>query len=314
MEIDAAIEESSALNRMMVISLLLEFALLALALAVSVYAQRGLSRAIRAPISQLEHFAGLLAAGDLRARAPQTSVEELVNLTDSFNLMADRLEALMAQSRREQENLKKSELRTLQAQIAPHFLYNTLDAIVWLAESGSTDEVVHITRALSDFFRISLSQGRDWIDVSEELRHLRGYLTIQKVRYRDILDYEIDVPEEAQEGLILKLLLQPLVENAIYHGIKFRRRGGRVRVVGRREGEELHFAVIDNGPGMSEERLVEVLSGLGEEEATAGYGLSNVDRRIRLYYGIKRGLRIHSDGAGTRVEFIVPVRRQAADV
>ena len=313
-EIDAAIEESGALNRMMVISLLLEFALLALALAVSVYAQRGLSRAIRAPISQLEHFAGLLAAGDLRARAPQTSVEELVNLTDSFNLMADRLEALMAQSRREQENLKKSELRTLQAQIAPHFLYNTLDAIVWLAESGSTDEVVHITRALSDFFRISLSQGRDWIDVSEELRHLRGYLTIQKVRYRDILDYEIDVPEEAQEGLILKLLLQPLVENAIYHGIKFRRRGGRVRVVGRREGEELHFAVIDNGPGMSEERLVEVLSGLGEEEATAGYGLSNVDRRIRLYYGIKRGLRIHSDGAGTRVEFIVPVRRQAADV
>lgn len=313
-EIGAAMDESAALNRMMVLSLLLECALLALALAVSAYAQRGLSRAIRAPIAQLEHFAGLLAAGDLQARAPQTRVEELAGLTDSFNVMADRLEALIAQSRREQENLKKSELRTLQAQIAPHFLYNTLDAIVWLAESGSTDEVVHITRALSDFFRISLSQGRDWIDVSEELRHLRGYLTIQKVRYRDILDYEIDVPEEAQEGLILKLLLQPLVENAIYHGIKFRRRGGRVRVVGRREGEELHFAVIDNGPGMTEERLVEVLSGLGEEEATAGYGLSNVDRRIRLYYGIKRGLRIHSDSAGTRVEFILPVRRQAADV
>ena len=124
--------------------------------------------------------------------------------------MAGRLEELMKQSRREQENLKKSELRALQAQINPHFLYNTLDAIVWLAESGSTDEVVHITRALSDFFRISLSQGRDWIEVAEELKHLRGYLTIQKVRYRDILDYEIDVPPEAQEGLILKLLLQPL--------------------------------------------------------------------------------------------------------
>ena len=92
----------------------------------------------------------------------------------------------------------------MQAQIAPHFLYNTLDAIVWLAESGSTDEVVHITRALSDFFRISLSPGRDWIDVSEELRHLRGYLTIQKVRYRDILDYEIDVPEEAQEEMCIR--------------------------------------------------------------------------------------------------------------
>ena len=228
--------------------------------------------------------------------------------------MAGRLEELMKQSRREQENLKKSELRALQAQINPHFLYNTLDAIVWLAESGSTDEVVHITRALSDFFRISLSQGRDWIEVAEELKHLRGYLTIQKVRYRDILDYEIDVPEEAQEGLILKLLLQPLVENAIYHGIKFRRRGGKVRVVGRREGEQLHFAVIDNGPGMTEERLLEVISSLGEEDASAGYGLSNVDRRIRLYYGIKQGLRIHSDSEGTRVEFILPVRRQASDV
>ena len=205
----------------------------------------------------------------------------------------------------------RAELRALQAQINPHFLYNTLDAIVWLAESGSTDEVVHITRALSDFFRISLSQGRDWIEVAEELKHLRGYLTIQKVRYRDILDYEIDVPEEAQEGLILKLLLQPLVENAIYHGIKFRRRGGKVRVVGRREGEQLHFAVIDNGPGMTEERLLEVIDGLGEEDTSAGYGLSNVDRRIRLYYGIKQGLRIHSDSEGTRVEFTLPVRRQA---
>ena len=130
--------------------------------------------------------------------------------------------------------------------------------------------------------------------MAEELKHLRGYLTIQKVRYRDILDYEIDVPGEAQEGLIVKLLLQPLVENAIYHGIKFRRRGGKVRVVGRREGGLLHFAVIDNGPGMREERLVEVLAGLGADEATAGYGLSNVDRRIRLYYGLKQGLRIHS--------------------
>ena len=313
-EIEDAIEESAALNRMMVGSLVLEFALLVLALALSVYAQRGLSRAIHAPIGQLEHFAGLLAAGDLRARAPQTRVAELSNLTESFNVMAGRLEELMEQSRREQENLKKSELRALQAQINPHFLYNTLDAIVWLAESGSTDEVVHITRALSDFFRISLSQGRDWIEVAEELKHLRGYLTIQKVRYRDILDYEIDVPEEAQEGLILKLLLQPLVENAIYHGIKFRRRGGKVRVVGRREGEQLHFAVIDNGPGMTEERLLEVISSLGEEDASAGYGLSNVDRRIRLYYGIKQGLRIHSDSEGTRVEFILPVRRQASDV
>ena len=316
LEITAAGEASESLLRVIIVSLMLEFALLALALWFSMRAQRSLSRSIQAPISRLEHFAGLLAAGDLHARAPATSVDELSNLTQSFNVMADKLEALVEQNRREQENLKKSELRALQAQIAPHFLYNTLDAIVWLAEARRTDEVIHITRALSDFFRISLSQGRDWIPVSDEIKHLRSYLTIQKVRYRDILDYEIDVAPEATEGLILKLLLQPLVENAIYHGVKFRRRGGKVSISARREGEALHFAVVDNGPGMSEERLVEVIESLDADDnsATPGYGLSNVDRRIRLYYGLKRGLHIHSGGEGTRVEFIVPVRRQVGDV
>jgi two-component system sensor histidine kinase YesM len=309
-EIEAAMRASDTLIGIISISLLLEFALLLLALWFSMRAQKSLSRSIQAPIMRLEHFAGILAAGDLRARVPKTPVEELSNLTDSFNVMADKLEALVEQNRLEQENLKKSELRTLQAQVAPHFLYNTLDAIVWLAEAGSTNEVIHVTQALSDFFRISLSQGRDWIPVSEEIKHLRGYLTIQKTRYRDILDYEIDVPDDALEGQILKLLLQPLVENAIYHGIKFRRRGGRVRIAARRKGGLLHFAVEDNGPGMREERLVEVIAGLSaEDSASVGYGLSNVDRRIRLYYGLSRGLSIHSSPDGTRVEFTVPVRR-----
>ncbi|OPZ66874.1 MAG: ABC transporter periplasmic-binding protein YtfQ precursor [Firmicutes bacterium ADurb.Bin467] len=314
-EIRAASQASVMLTRAIVISLLLEFALLLLALWFSMLAQKGLSRSVQQPIMQLEHFAAILAAGDLRARVPATSVEELSNLTESFNVMADKLETLIEQNRLEQENLKKAELRTLQTQIAPHFLYNTLDAIVWLAEAGSTDEVIHITRALSDFFRISLSQGRDWIPVSEELKHLRGYLTIQKIRYRDILDYEIDVAEEALEGQILKLLLQPLVENAIYHGIKYRRRGGKVVITARLKGDRLHFAVEDNGPGMPEERLLQVIAGLGADDSEAvGYGLSNVDRRIRLYYGLSRGLNIHSGPDGTRVEFTVPVRRQAGDV
>jgi len=314
-EIRAASQASVMLTRAIVISLLLEFALLLLALWFSMLAQKGLSRSVQQPIMQLEHFAAILAAGDLRARVPATSVEELSNLTESFNVMADKLETLIEQNRLEQENLKKAELRTLQTQIAPHFLYNTLDAIVWLAEAGSTDEVIHITRALSDFFRISLSQGRDWIPVSEELKQLRGYLTIQKIRYRDILDYEIDVAEEALEGQILKLLLQPLVENAIYHGIKYRRRGGKVVITARLKGDRLHFAVEDNGPGMPEERLLQVIAGLGADDSEAvGYGLSNVDRRIRLYYGLSRGLNIHSGPDGTRVEFTVPVRRQAGDV
>ena len=273
-----------------------------------------ISAHISDPIRRLEQSIKELEAGRDNVEIEERGCYEVQHLSRSIRSMVSTMHHLMDDIVQQEAQKRRSELEVLQSQINPHFLYNTLDAIVWLAESGSTDEVVHITRALSDFFRISLSQGRDWIEVAEELKHLRGYLTIQKVRYRDILDYEIDVPEEAQEGLILKLLLQPLVENAIYHGIKFRRRGGKVRVVGRREGERLHFAVIDNGPGMTEERLLEVISSLGEEDASAGYGLSNVDRRIRLYYGIKQGLRIHSDSEGTRVEFILPVRRQASDV
>ena len=121
-------------------------------------------------------------------------------------------------------------MRTLQAQITPHFLYNTLDAIVWLAEAKRTGEVIAITRALSDFFRISLSNGQDWITIAQEVEHLKGYLTIQKVRYRDILDYDIDVDTALYGSTILKLIIQPLVENAIYHGIKNRRGGGKLTI------------------------------------------------------------------------------------
>ena len=157
------------------------------------------------------------------------------------------LESLIAQNRQEQENLRKSELRTLQAQINPHFLYNTLDAIVWQAEAGHSGEVIHITRALSDFFRISLSSGADWIPLAQELKHLSGYLSIQKARYRDILNYVIDVPADLGESYVLKLLLQPLVENAIYHGIKDRRGGGLITVTGREDGGFLCFCVQDTG-------------------------------------------------------------------
>ena len=224
--------------------------------------------------------------------------------------MAARLQDLIDENRREQENLKKSELRALQAQINPHFLYNTLDAIVWLAEAGQSREVIHITRALSDFFRISLSQGKDWIPLSEEMKHLTGYLTIQKIRYRDILDYEIDIPEELGSCQVLKLLLQPLVENAIYHGVKHRRGRGLIRVTGYQEGGMLILRVQDNGAGMTAERLKQVRSGLcADSGESAGYGLFNVNKRIQLYYNLPQGIEIESDEkTGTVVTLRVPVR------
>lgn len=310
-EIGAAARASNRLQGTLDAVVLVLLALLMLTLVFAIWAQRSLLKAIQTPISRLETFAGSLAGGDLQARAPETSVAELRKLTWSLNVMAGRLQDLIDENRREQENLKKSELRALQAQINPHFLYNTLDAIVWLAEAGQSREVIHITRALSDFFRISLSQGKDWIPLSEEIRHLTGYLTIQKIRYRDILDYEIDISEELFDLQVLKLLLQPLVENAIYHGVKHRRGRGCVRVEGRAEGPWLILSVRDNGAGMSPERLAEVRAGLNAEQGmSAGYGLFNVNKRIQLYYNQPQGVEIESaEGGGTAVSLRVPLRR-----
>ena len=309
-EISAAAQASDRLQATLNVVLVLLLALLTVTILFAILAQRSLSHAIHTPIARLEKFAAELAGGNLQARAPETAVTELHELTESLNSMAGRLQDLIDENRREQENLKKSELRALQAQINPHFLYNTLDAIVWLAEAGQTREVIHITRALSDFFRISLSQGKDWIPLSEEIKHLTGYLTIQKIRYRDILDYQIEIPDELGSCQVLKLLLQPLVENAIYHGIKHRRGRGLVKVTGRMEGTWLILQVQDNGAGMSPERLMQVRDGLcGDGGESAGYGLFNVNKRIQLYYNQPQGVWIESQvGEGTTVTLKLPVR------
>ncbi len=309
-EISAAAEASNQLRRTLTLVVVLLLGLIGITLLFSIRAQKSLSRHIHTPIERLEEFAGALAGGNLTARVPETPVEELQDLTQSLNTMAGRLQDLIDENRREQENLKKSELRALQAQINPHFLYNTLDAIVWLAEAGQSREVIHITRALSDFFRISLSQGKDWIPLSEEIKHLTGYLTIQKIRYRDILDYEIEIPENLYHVQVLKLLLQPLVENAIYHGVKHRRGRGMIHVKGCIDGEELVLMVQDNGAGMTPERLAEVREGLKQDSGqSAGYGLFNVNKRIQLYYNQPTGVEIESEErTGTTVSIRVPVR------
>lgn len=309
-EIRAAAQVSQRLQTTLKYVMWVLFALLLCTLIFVTLVQRSLQRFIHTPIDRLEAFAAAIAGGDLQARAPDTSVTELHELTKSLNTMAGRLQNLIDENRREQENLKKSELRTLQAQINPHFLYNTLDAIVWLAEAGSNKEVIHITSALSDFFRISLSQGRDFITLADEIKHLTGYLTIQKIRYRDILDYEIDIPEELYNASVLKLMLQPLVENALYHGIKHRRGRGMIRVNGFREGERIVLMVRDNGAGMTPERLSQVRMSLrAEKPGEMGYGLFNVNKRIQLYYNQPQGIWIDSEeGIGTCITLRVPMR------
>jgi two-component system sensor histidine kinase YesM len=232
--------------------------------------------------------------------------------------MIGKIRDLVEAKTREQENLKKAELRTLQAQINPHFLYNTLDTIIWMAEARRTDQVIEIVRALSSFFRLSLSKGKDWITIAEEVERTRSYLTIQKMRYRDILDYAIEADAQALDNTILKLILQPLVENALYHGIKSKRQGGKITVRIRQPKEdEVLLEVEDDGIGMTADKLAKLQAVLvndgGEVRQESGFGIENVHKRVKLYYGQPYGLSIWSElNAGTRVTVLLPARRDGA--
>ena len=316
-EIASATDSSRRLRTIVIIAAVAEVLLLLFAFIRSRNETRKLTSSIHTAIYSLEETVRRIAEGEFGDRVRGMNVGELKELGEQINQMADRLETLIDQVRQKQDNLSKAELRTLQAQINPHFLYNTLDTIVWQAESGKGDEVVRLTRSLSDFFRISLSSGADWIPVSQELKHVSAYLSIQKIRYRDILDYEVDQPEGMEEIYMLKLLLQPLVENALYHGIKNKRGGGKISVSVTRENRIMTFTVSDTGKGMTPEQLKALEESLKAEIPTAqaelepghsGFGMRNVDLRIRLYYKKQTGLLVQSGSEGTSVSFTIPIR------
>ena len=197
---------------------------------------------------------------------------------------------------------KHAQLIALQSQINPHFLYNTLDTIVWLVEGGMQQDAVDMITSLSVFFRTSLSKGKDIIPLSEEKRHTLSYLEIQQSRYRDIMEFEINIPPELDEVMVPKLTLQPLAENALYHGIKNKRGKGKILIEGFNLGDDMMLRVTDNGQGMTPERLYEVQEAIRTGER-AGFGLAAVSERIALYYGPGYGLKISStEGEGTVME------------
>lgn len=313
-EIATTAKMNVSLRLVIIITAVAEILIVIAALWIRRRSMRKTAQFVREPIEKLEEVTALLAEGSLTARLPDTDVTELRNLTKQVNTMADDLEDMMKKSDMDAKRLRKAELRTLQAQINPHFLYNTLDAIVWKAEAGEKDEVIQLTSALSDFFRISLSSGADWIPIGQEKKHIEGYLRIQQTRYRDILTYEIDIPDEIGDYYILKLLLQPLVENALYHGIKIKRGGGKIIVSGKEMDNYLVFSVRDTGCGMTKEQLLALNDRMKKgqpsvsEGGSGGFGLVNVNMRIRLYYNQVDGLRIESNSDGTNVFFKVPLR------
>lgn len=232
----------------------------------------------------------------------EAEIEEIEELDEGINKMARKISALLENVRQEKEMQHLTELQLIQAQVNPHFLYNTLDTIVWLIEGGMTDDAMEMISSLSIFFRTSLSKGNDIIPLSEEERHTLSYLEIQQYRYRDILEFEINIPKELSGIPVPKLSIQPLAENALYHGIKNRRGKGKILIEGREEEDALVLTVSDNGQGMTPERLHEVQEAIRTGER-AGFGLAAVAERIALYYGPGYGMKIFSEeGKGTTVE------------
>lgn len=271
------------------------------------------------PIRDLRNKMKMVESGNLDVEAQFKSNDEISDLSKGFNKMIVKIKELMEKERKYQENLKKSEFKALQAQINPHFLYNTLDAIVWTAEAGNKDEVVNIAKYLSDFFRVALSKGKEWILIKEELLHVGSYLSIQKVRYRDILEYSIDIDPDLMNMRILKLTLQPIVENALYHGLKNKRGGGYIRISGKKlDRENLVFEVSDNGIGMSANELGKLIKEINKPQSKndmkTGFGLKNINQRIKLYYGSQYGITVASEFMnGTTIQVIIPVVKKKSD-
>ncbi|CAM3101011.1 sensor histidine kinase [Paenibacillus lupini] len=255
-------------------------------LLLAVFISRNLSR----PIKQLQEHMKKVEKGIFNIRVPIGNPREIASLARTFNLMVVKIEELMSQVVREQEIKRKSELTALQAQINPHFLYNTLDSIIWMAEGKKTDEVVLMTSALARLFRSSISRGQELVSIRTEIDHVANYLTIQKIRYKDKLDFHIEVDPEIYHYRTLKVLLQPLLENAIYHGIKNKIGTGTIHVTGGKRDGYIWFEVSDNGVGMEAEALRSILEPRRSDRESKGVGVVNVHERIQLYFGKDYGL------------------------
>lgn len=267
------------------------------------------------PIRQLNSVTEKIAQGDFNARAQVNSDDEVAELAVSFNKMAGNMQSLIDKVKEDERKMRKEDLRLLQEQIQPHFLYNTLDTIVWLIESNEPDEAVTMVVTLSDFFREILSKGKEFISIKEEEKHISSYLQIQEMRYRDILEYDIQLDQVIYKYQILKLTLQPVVENALYHGIKYKRAKGCIHIHGEKEGDIIRLTVRDDGVGMDEEELAQLRQQIEKpcQETEKGFGLANVNERIHMYFGYEYGMKIESEkGKGTTVEIVIPAILEAS--
>lgn len=280
-----------------------------------------LSQSISRPIRQLMSFMQKAESGDLTIRYWGNRQDEVGMLGRSFNRMLMQIRKLMMLSELRERQKREAELRSLQAHIKPHFLYNTLDTIHWMAKKKGAEDVSDMVEALSRLFRIGLSKGEDIIPLKDEFVHISSYMQIQKTRYRDRLQYSLESTPEVEELYVLKLLLQPIVENAIYHGIKARRGPGTIKIKAEAAEGCLLLTVIDNGAGMKPDTLEQLRRKLADpfaameenpaesERSGRSYGMLNVQARIKLTFGEEYGITLEStEGEGTTVYIKHPLQ------
>lgn len=267
-----------------------------------------LSKKITRPIKMLKNSMKEVELGNFNPASPiLIDGSEIGKLGKTFSIMTEKIGFLMEEKLRDEKFKREAEMKALQSQINPHFIYNTLDSIVWMAESGNNEDVILMTVSLARLLRLSISNESSVVRVWDEIKYCESYLTIQKQRYLDELSYEINVPENLMECPIIKLTLQPLVENAIYHGIKYGKGEGNIIISGYETEKYVVISVEDNGAGMNKEQLSKVLDKKETEGKKTGLGVHNVNQRIKLYFGAEYGLYYESiEGEGTKVNVKLP--------
>ena len=278
-------------------------------LLISAVLSRLLSRPLHALAGAMEEFE---RGADHFSYDSVSGVQEVRMLSDSFGHMVLQIKQLMENARNEEINLRKTELRALQAQINPHFLYNTLDSISWMCEQGKSAEAVRMVNALATLFRISISRGHELISIRSELQHAESYLKIQSYRYKNQFTYSFDADADCLDYLCNKITLQPIIENAIYHGINGLVDEGSILVTVRSDGDDILFTVEDNGMGMDQEQIEAIMS--KDRSDHAGIGIKNVNDRLKIYFGSNYGIQIDSvPDEGTKVCIRMPKVLKEAD-
>lgn len=293
---------TNSVSGMIKISLLTVLAVLLVTALSSLIVSGFLSHPLQGLSDAMEHFE---RDADHYTYQPVRGSREVRELSNSFDHMVGKIQRLMAQVRREEIDLRKTELKALQAQINPHFLYNTLDSIAWMCEQGRNTDAVQMVHALAKLFRISISKDRQLIPIYKEIEHAESYLQIQKYRYKNQFSYSFHLDPECMDYFCNKITLQPIIENAIYHGLELMVEEGHIAVYVQQDGDDIVFIVTDNGVGMSQEQAEGLLN--REPGDRTGIGIKNVNDRLRIYFGEKYGLHITSElDVGTRVEIRMP--------